>query len=334
MRVRIASTESTKFLAPIGGIQWTPTSFFNKNNVRLNIFFSKNYINEHNAEIVRLKITMPPSALHPIQPLSADRIKPANTPDLGARQQSILLRIQAEGKVGVDALSQEYGVTRQQIRRDLAVLCNRGLARRTHGGAGRSVSVANIEYESRRNLAKAEKQVIGRLAAQLVTDNCSVALNIGTTTEAVANALYGHENLMVLTNNLNILQAMSRVSGKQLVLVGGTVRAEDGAVVGGAAVDFIQRYKVDYAVIGASALDDDGAILDFDSREVDVARAILANARTRILVADSSKFQRQAPIRICSVGDLDYVVTDRMPSVQFCDAARDAGTQIISSDRK
>jgi DeoR family glycerol-3-phosphate regulon repressor len=89
---------------------------------------------------------------------------------------------------------------------------------------------------------------------------------------------------------------------------------------------------VDYAVIGASALDDDGAVLDFDSHEVDVARAILKNARVRILVCDSSKFQRQAPVRICDVADLEFVVTDCAPPAGFVAAATAGGTQIITPD--
>ena len=242
------------------------------------------------------------------------------------------MRIHAEGEVGVEPLAGLFGVTSQQIRRDLAALCDQGMAMRTHGGARRPVSVANIEYDARRSLSMEAKQAIGRAAADLIGDNTAVAINVGTTTEAVANALFGHENLMVLTNNLNILQLMSRAPGKQLVLVGGTVRAQDGAVVGGAAVDFIQRYKMDYAVVGASALDDDGAILDFDSREVDVARAILKNARQRILVCDSAKFLRRAPVRICGIEELDVMVTDRPPPSSFMAAAQRAGTRIIVTD--
>ena len=79
------------------------------------------------------------------------------------------------------------------------------------------------------------------MAAELIPGDCAVALNLGTTTEAVATALFGHRNLMVLTNNLNILQMMTRAPGKQLVLVGGSVRNEDGAVVGGAAVPPLPR---------------------------------------------------------------------------------------------
>ncbi len=111
--------------------------------------------------------------------------------------------------------------------------------------------------------------------------------------------------------------------------MGGMVRQSDGAVVGEEAVEFISRYKADYAVIGASSIDDDGSILDFDSREVAVARAILKNARTRILVADQSKFEINAPVRIAAIDEVDFVVMDTEPSKAFAKAASDAGTQIL-----
>ena len=99
------------------------------------------------------------------------------------------------------------------------------------------------------------------------------------------------------------------------------------------AVEFISRYKVDYAVIGASALDPDGAVLDFDAREVSVARAILRNSRTKILVCDSTKFGRTAPVRICNAADLDYIVTDETPPSAFQEAARRGNAEILTTDQ-
>ena len=101
--------------------------------------------------------------------------------------------------------------------------------------------------------------------------------------------------------------------------------------MGEAAVEFISRYKADYAVIGASAIDADGAVLDYDAREVSVARAILKNARTRILVADASKFARTAPVRICDVGEIDFFVTDKVPPAEFCSVAKASETHVIST---
>jgi DeoR family glycerol-3-phosphate regulon repressor len=179
-------------------------------------------------------------------------------------------------------------------------------------------SVGNVDYDDRRNLALEEKQRIGVEAASLIPDNCSLILNIGTTTEQVARSLYERHDLVVITNNINVVNILrGSTTTKELILAGGIVRQVDGGIVGDAAVDFIRQFKVDWAVIGASALDEDGAILDFDYREVAVARAIVENARRVILVADHHKFERTAPVRICGLEKIDVFVTDREPPARF-----------------
>ena len=144
--------------------------------------------------------------------------------------------------------------------------------------------------------------------------------------------LKAHEGLTAISNNINVINTLIGGSAKELILVGGSVRPQDGAIVGEQAVEFISGYKVDFAVIGASSLDSDGAVLDFDAREVAVARAILENARQKILVCDGSKFDVTAPIRISSVGELDYVITDRALPEDFQAAADAAGTKIIIAE--
>lgn len=249
-----------------------------------------------------------------------------------ARHKQILDLLRSQEAVEVEDLAERFGLTTQTIRQDLRDLDERGLLKRTHGGARRLASVAGRDYSERRSFRGHEKRAIAELAASLIPDNCSLTLNIGTTTEQVARALVGHSNLMVISNNINIITMLSGSKNKDLVLVGGRVRQSDGAVVGEDAVEFIARYKVDYAVIGASALDADGAVLDFDAREVSVARAILRNARTRILVADSSKFDVSAPVRICEVADVDFVVTDAAPPRAFAAAASAGQTKILVAD--
>jgi DeoR family glycerol-3-phosphate regulon repressor len=106
------------------------------------------------------------------------------------------------------------------------------------------------------------------------------------------------------------------------------VRQTDGAVVGDEAVAFFRRFKADYAIIGASALDEDGAILDYDMREVAVARAIVENARRTVLVCDRLKFERSAPVRICDVADIHALVTDAPPPRAFAETCARAGVAI------
>ncbi len=250
-----------------------------------------------------------------------------------ARQSTIVSLLAQIGSADVEELSQRFEVSQQTIRNDLRDLSAKGLVKRTHGGARLRQSVSNPAYADRRQLNADAKKSIAQAAASLIPSGSAVALNIGTTTEAVADALSKHQDLFVLSNNVNIINRLIESQCRELVLVGGSVRPSDGAIVGEDAVAFIERYKVDVAVIGASSLDADGAILDYDAREVAVARAILRNARQKILVSDGSKFEASAPIRICDVADLDHVVTDRPPPQSFQDAANIGQTNVIVVDQ-
>lgn len=260
------------------------------------------------------------------------------------RQKDILAIAATIDRVEVDLLAERFGVTPQTIRRDLNELCDRGLLARVHGGARTTNSVANTGYEERRGAFAEEKRRIGFAAAAMIPDSSSMIINIGTTTEQVARGLYNHEDLVVVTNNINVATILSGSPKKEIMITGGHVRQSDGGVIGHDAVEFIRRFSVDFAIIGASAIDEAGVALDFDMREVVVARAIIAAARKTILVFDHSKFERRAPIRICDVGEIDIVVTDAEPPARFreiCDqgeveivvAGVDAGDESIEDDQ-
>lgn len=251
---------------------------------------------------------------------------------MNERQQEILELLKLSGHVEVDALSQIFNVTTQTIRRDLMDLCDLGLAARIHGGAKRLVSTEVVDYEERRLQGLKGKRRIAKAIAKLIPNGATIALNIGTTTEQVAEALNLHEDLTIISNNINIARILRPSRLKSLIIVGGEVRLSDGAIVGAEAIEAIRNYKVDFAIIGASSLDEDGSILDFDQREVSVARAILANARKCILVCDHRKFDVTAPYRIGFLEDLDFVVTDQRPPQQFIDIAEAGDTNIIIAD--
>jgi len=248
------------------------------------------------------------------------------------RQNDILAAARGQGRVLVDSLASSFAVTPQTIRRDLNKLCRRGLLARVHGGAMPANSVSNVGYEDRRHLFTAEKALIGAAAAAQIPENSSLVINIGTTTEQVARALYNHRDLVVITNNLNVVNILSGSPAKELILAGGVVRQSDGGIVGEAAVEFIRQFRVDCAVIGASSLDEDGAVLDYDYREVLVARAMIANARRTILVADHQKFERSAPVRICALTEIDMFVTDRPPSGRFMDTCAANDVEVVVAD--
>jgi DeoR family glycerol-3-phosphate regulon repressor len=232
---------------------------------------------------------------------------------LNDRQNDIVVLARTVGRVSVEDLAARFDVSPQTIRKDLNDLCERRILTRIHGGAIIASSVENVSYEARRFIAAEEKRAIGIAAASLIPNKSSLFINIGTTTEEVAAALDHHEDLLVITNNLNVATRLCPKPRIDVIVVGGPVRS-DGAVIGSVAVDLIHKFKVDTAVIGASAIDEEGTLLDFDYEEVKVAQAIIQNARRVVLVADSLKFERAAPIRIANLADVDAFVTDRLPS--------------------
>ena len=250
---------------------------------------------------------------------------------LSERQNQILSRARSAGKVGVDELAAEFSVSPQTIRKDLNDLCEAKLLTRIHGGAMLPGGTENLEYEARRQIAATEKQAIGAAAAALIPHGSSLFINIGTTTEAVGEALSRHRDLMVITNNINVANRLRLVDTVEVVIAGGVVRASDGGIVGEAAVDFIRQFKVDYAVIGTSAIDADGALLDYDLREVKVTQAIIANARHVILVADATKFERAAPVRIANLSQVHTFITDRCESDSLRDTIRQAGVSLVET---
>ncbi len=253
---------------------------------------------------------------------------------LTPRQTDIVALARAAGRVDVEPLAERFDVTPQTIRKDLNELCDRGVMQRYHGGAMLSSGAANLGHETRARLAADAKRRIGERAAAMIPDNASVLITIGTTTEQVAIALRHRVGLMVITNDINVAHILRGNTQLEVIVAGGALRHADGGIVGEAAVDFLRQFRVDYAIVGVSAIDADGSLLDFDYREVRVAKAIVESSRRTILVADSMKFARSAPVRVGHLTQVDHFVTDEPPPPALVALLREhgVGLDIVGGD--
>ena len=248
---------------------------------------------------------------------------------LNIRQTEILEIARAEGRVVVEDLAQRFDVTLQTIRRDLTELSEAGHLDRIHGGAVPRTGVSNIGYEARRRMNEGAKAAIARACAASIPDNASMILNLGTTTEAVARELIHHRNITVITNNMNVANILVANPGCEVMVTGGALRRSDGGLVGELTTQFFAQFKVDYAIIGTSALDRDGDLLDFDLAEVRVSRTIIRQARQTYLVTDQTKLDRSAPARIASLSELDAVFTDAPLPGMLMQSCEDWGTRVV-----
>src|SRR5881392_1935131 len=234
------------------------------------------------------------------------------------RQSLLLDEVRARGSVTVEALSDQFGVTLQTVRRDVKLLSDAGLLARFHGGVRLpSSTVENIAYRQRQQLNQTAKQRIARTVAKAVPNDCSLIINIGTTTEAIARELLHHKGLRVITNNLNVAAILADNPECEVIVAGGVVRNRDRGIVGEAAVEFIRQFRVDIGLIGISGIEADGSLRDFDYREVKVSRAIIEQSREVWLAADHSKFNRPAMVELARIDQLDLLFTDQPPPAPF-----------------
>ncbi|MBS0507922.1 MAG: DeoR/GlpR transcriptional regulator [Proteobacteria bacterium] len=244
------------------------------------------------------------------------------------RQLLLLDEVRRRKSASVEQLAETLGVTLQTVRRDVQRLAEQGLVTRFHGGVRvPSSTVENLAHQQRETLNAEGKARIARAVAAQVPHDCSLILNIGTTTEAIARALMHHRGLRVLTNNLNVAAILSGNPDCEVIVAGGVVRARDRGIVGEAAVDFIRQFRVDIALIGISGIEADGTLRDFDLREVKVAQTIIAQAREVWLAADHTKFNRAAMVELATLAQIDRLFTDAAPPEPFPALLQDAQVQ-------
>ena len=248
---------------------------------------------------------------------------------LNPRQQTLLDCVRKHITISVEELAQKLDVTTQTVRRDVKAMVDAKLLARYHGGVGLLSSTENIAYPQRQVMNAEAKQRIGKAVAARVPDGCSLILNLGTTTEEVARALHRHSHLHVVTNNLNVASMLASNTASEVIVTGGVVRARDRGIVGEATIDFIRQFKVDIGIIGISSIEFDGVLRDFDAREVKVAQTIIEHSRQVWLVADSSKFGRQALVKMAHLSQIDVLFTDAPPPPELAKLLQETEVEVV-----
>lgn len=248
------------------------------------------------------------------------------------RQRQILEILESQSSVGVGELSSLFSVSEMSIRSDLNYLAEKGMLNRIYGGAN-SKRNFSIEMEAplteKRRKNKDKKEAIGREAAKLVEDGDSVMIEAGTTTNEVALFLLKKKQLTVITNGINIINAMISARTISLYTIGGQVNARSYSIVGSAAERDLEGYNATVCILGTDALDLDRGLMNNSSEAASIARVMLRRSNRRILVCDSSKIGHAALIQVCGIEGLDTIVTDSEAPERFVQSLRERGLQVI-----
>ena len=231
---------------------------------------------------------------------------------LNARQQEILDYINVNGSANIRDFIGMYDVSEATIRRDFDELAKIGHIDRVHGGAVRVKSTASVHFHSeKKSLMLSEKKRIAAYAASLVNNGESLFLDSGTTATFIAMELVNHKDLVIITNNLDIVRSVQFDPSVSLIVTGGVRNDQYSALVGNIAEQMISSFHVDKAFMGCDAVDSDNGVYNANYPAVGVKQCITRCGKKIILVADSSKFYVKALAKVCDLEAIDMIVTDK-----------------------
>lgn len=251
----------------------------------------------------------------------------------GVRRQRILARLADDSFVHVSQLTKAFGISEVTARTDLDALADEGRLRRVRGGAVPGRVALEHPHELRRAEHPAEKLSIGRLAASLIEPGESLAIDVGTTTNAAAGALVEREDLAdltIFTNGLQIALELERAGNRFTVVVtGGTLRRLQHSLVGPGSLDLLRRVRVDTAFVGCTGIEPTTGFTNVNLEESEVKRLALQVARRRIFLADGSKVGRVDLALICPPEEATMLITSTDANPDLIAELRARGVEVL-----
>lgn len=240
------------------------------------------------------------------------------------REQEIIEMIKnSNGFITVKALCEALYASESSIRRDLTNLENKGILKRTYGGAELINNYTNISNFSIRSHYNANaKKIIAKKAASLIKDGSTLFLDQSSTAFFLAAELLDNSTITIVTNNIEI---MSMVSNTKINLIasGGVLSQENRmCLLGNDAKYIFENVYADFMFFSTKSLSDNGVIWDFSRDEVIIRNAMMKNASKKVFLCDSEKFYTHSAYKQCTLHDIDYLISENDIAKNFSEISR------------
>lgn len=241
---------------------------------------------------------------------------------MSRHEQEILNTVNLRGTVSVMELARLLDVSDQTIRRIVKPLEQRGQVKKVHGALVSTQDVTDPPFLARMNRNRAAKIAIANCIADRISDGTALALDTGSTSGFVAQALRRKKRLSIVTNSAFIASTLAMIEGNRVFMAGTQLRNHDGAAFDKAAFDVIEGLSVEYAILSASGVHPTLGFLGYEQCEVDIARAMIGISRRTIMAVDRSKFAPGGalpPLRLPALRPDDLIVCEAAPDPAFDD---------------
>lgn len=239
---------------------------------------------------------------------------------MSKHEQQVLNTVDLRGTVSVSELARILNVSDQTIRRIVKPMEGRGDLKKVHGAIVSTKNLMDPPFLLRMNKNRAAKVAIANRIADLISDGSSLAIDTGSTSGFVAQALRRKKKLSVVTNSAYVASTLSMIEGNRVFMAGTQLRNHDGAAFDRVAFDVIASFSADYVILSASGVHPVLGFLGYDQCEVDISKAMIEISKRTIMAVDSSKFVSDGslpPLKLPKLRPNDMVVCDERPGEQF-----------------
>jgi DeoR/GlpR family transcriptional regulator of sugar metabolism len=248
---------------------------------------------------------------------------------LEERRGIILDILNKQGRCRVVDLAMDLAVSEVTVRQDLDILEKQGLLRRTHGGAILSPKISyERSFQFEETSFREEKERIGRVAAEMVSDGDTIILDVGTTVTEVARNLQTRKGLTVFTNALNIAILLEDYPAITVIVTGGTLRAKQHSLVNPYGRLILEKVHVDLAFIGANGIEAQHGVTNVNIAEAEMKFLFIQAAQRRVVLGDSSKVGNVALAKIAGLDQIDLLITDEQADPDELSRLKDFGLQV------
>jgi DeoR family myo-inositol catabolism operon transcriptional repressor len=208
-------------------------------------------------------------------------------------------------------------VSKNTIRRDLNDLEERGHITKVYGGVTAVPSAGAVPVPVRSEMNLTDKNLIGRLAADLVEDGDTIFIDSGTTAVCMLRFLGGRRRITVITHSLGTMAEAAKYDNLSIISLGGIYNPVTDSFVGVSTFESLSSLRIQKAFMAATGVSIENGMMNTTFLEAEIKRAAVGRADHVCLMADASKLDKEAVLSFCRLKDLDAFITDRRPPEKY-----------------
>ncbi len=229
----------------------------------------------------------------------------------------------------IDALCEEFEISKNTLRRDLEILVARGSVEKVYGGViacENASSVPNlVAFHERAGRNAQSKQRIAALAASYVRERDIIFIDSGTTTMNIVDHLTHLATVTVITNSIQVINKSMNYPNINVIVLPGSLKRDTASLIGSSCVEYLEDYNIIRAFMACTGVSLQAGVCNASTEEYTIKRTALRKSQKHYLLADSSKFGRTSLMTYGDIGQFDYILTEQTPDDAFSSSCRELG---------